>query len=173
MAEDRFWTIIETSTPKFLFTYPKYLKRLKATLESLPPDEIMAFDERRRELLARSYTWKLWAAAYVIGGGCGDDSFDYFRSWLISSGRDLFTRTVANPDSLATNTDLRRWMHDIPEFEQFDYVAAEAYESVTGNTMRAPDTLARALEPSGAPWDEDDPGTISAQVPMLAAKCDF
>lgn len=48
-----------------------------------------------------SYKNKLWAAAYVINGGCSDDGFDYFRGWLIAAGRETFVRALEDPDSLA------------------------------------------------------------------------
>ena len=34
------------------------------------------------------------------GGGCGDDSFDYFRSWLIMQGKDTFERVLREPERL-------------------------------------------------------------------------
>ncbi|MFC9245678.1 DUF4240 domain-containing protein [Streptomyces sp. NPDC057136] len=51
--------------------------------------------------MADSCTNPLWAAAYVINGGCSDDGFDYFRGWLIAQGREVFERTAADPDALA------------------------------------------------------------------------
>ena len=43
----------------------------------------------------------LRAAASLILGGCSDDGFEYFRGWLIAQGREVFERSVADPDSLA------------------------------------------------------------------------
>lgn len=43
----------------------------------------------------------LWAAAFVLMGGCSDDSFMDFRSWLILQGRDAIEAIVRDPDSLA------------------------------------------------------------------------
>jgi hypothetical protein len=51
--------------------------------------------------MARSYVAQLWAAAFVINGGCSDDGFEYFRGWLITRGREVFERALADPDSLA------------------------------------------------------------------------
>jgi hypothetical protein len=45
--------------------------------------------------------WDLWAAAYLIGGGCSDDSFMDFRAGLIAQGRDWYERAAASPDALA------------------------------------------------------------------------
>lgn len=41
------------------------------------------------------------AAASLILGGCSDDGFEYFRGRLIAQGREVFERSVADPDSLA------------------------------------------------------------------------
>ena len=54
------------------------------------------FDEYQRA----SYKNKLWAAAYVINGGCSDDGFDYFRGWLTAMGKEVFFAALADPDSL-------------------------------------------------------------------------
>jgi len=70
-----------------------------------------------------SYKMKLWAAAYVINGGCSDDGFEYFRGWLIAQGREVFLNALANPDSLA-EVDVRM---DEAEYEPMLYVGGEAY----------------------------------------------
>jgi hypothetical protein len=43
----------------------------------------------------------LWAAAYTLLGGCSDDSFMDFRSWLLLQGRDAIEAVVRDPDVLA------------------------------------------------------------------------
>ena len=50
--------------------------------------------------MAGSYWTPLWAAAYVINGGCSDDGFDYCRGWLILQGREVFEHVVADPRTL-------------------------------------------------------------------------
>jgi hypothetical protein len=57
---------------------------------SRPAEEIVAAQQVLWDLMAESYTNPLWAAAYVINGGCSDDGFDYFRGWLIAQGREVF-----------------------------------------------------------------------------------
>jgi hypothetical protein len=36
----------------------------------------------------------------LINGGMSDDGFTDFRYWLISRGRDVYERALADPDSL-------------------------------------------------------------------------
>jgi len=68
---------------------------------------------------------KLWAAAYVINGGCSDDGFEYFRGWLIAQGQDVFLSALADPDSLST-VDLDA-EDDAAENEEMLYAGVEAY----------------------------------------------
>jgi hypothetical protein len=37
----------------------------------------------------------------VVNGHCSDDSFENFRCWLVSMGRDVYENALANPDSLS------------------------------------------------------------------------
>ena len=168
MPEAEFWKLIDDARPKLLYSQDKHLAALRKSLARLTPESIVAFNERRGELLARSYDWKLWAAAYVIGGGCGDDGFDYFRSWIISQGRAFFERTVEDPDSLAQDKRVGIWLDDLPEFELFDYAAHEAYEAVTGTEM-PPGTIHHREEPTGEQWDEEDDESLRRLVPRLMA----
>lgn len=66
-------------------------------LTDVPPAEIVAFQRALDDRLAESYTWDLWAAAYIINGGCSDDGFDYFRGWLIALGRARVSERAARP----------------------------------------------------------------------------
>jgi hypothetical protein len=48
-----------------------------------------------------AYTRSLWGAAYVMHGGCSDDSFSDFRATLISHGRTIYDAALADTESLA------------------------------------------------------------------------
>ncbi|MGA5421130.1 DUF4240 domain-containing protein [Streptomyces lavendulocolor] len=45
----------------------------------------------------------MWAAAYLIGGGCSDDSLMGFRAGVIGLGRVWFEWVAADPDGLAAH----------------------------------------------------------------------
>ncbi len=94
-------------------------------LSTLSAAEILAFERRCSSYFADSRTWRLWGAAYLIHGGAPDDTFDYFRSWLIGRGRTVYESALKNPDTLA----------DVATPEAIDdvvYSAGQtAYESVT------------------------------------------
>ena len=89
--------------------------------------------------MADAYTWDLWGAAYLINGGCSDDGFAYFRSWLISRGRAAYEEAVRDPDSLADLVDPDR---DDYEFEDLWGLALVVYEERTGEDHRRPRAVA-------------------------------
>ena len=76
----------------------------------------------------RLHLGSLSVLAYLINGGCSDDGFAYFRSWLISRGRAAYAAAVRNPDSLAGLVDPDR---DDYEFEDLWGIAQEVYEERT------------------------------------------
>lgn len=55
----------------------------------------------RRELsrINRLDIWQL--CSLLAGQPCGDDSFNYFRRWLILQGETIFKVIIANPDDMA------------------------------------------------------------------------
>jgi hypothetical protein len=57
-------------------------------LRALDPAAIVSFGQHFRDVRNAAYTWPLWAAAYVIEGGCSDDGFLDFRAGLVLQGHD-------------------------------------------------------------------------------------
>lgn len=162
MDASKFWSLVEASfaerTPE-LSNQPAILQE---KLESLSAEEIVAFDRIFEELHADAYRWDLWAAAYIIEGGCSDDGFTDFRSGLIGLGRAVYEAALADPNTLAQQST--RGV-DFSNEEMF-YAAKQAYESVTGEEMPSHDVAHRA-EPLGERWEE---GTVEGKYPALAAK---
>ena len=129
-------------------------------LAGLSPAAIVAFQRLLDERLDESYTWDLWAAAYLINGGCSDDGFDYFRGWLIGQGEGAYRDALRDPETLLAIAE------PDTEGEAMLYVAIEAYERLTGEEL-PPRPHARRAEPAGAPWDEE---SVGAKYPRLAAR---
>jgi len=73
---------------------------LKALLLEVPATAIMAFDRLFEHYVDQAYRNDLWAAAYIINGGCSDDGFEYFRRWLIGQGEAVYTAALRDPESL-------------------------------------------------------------------------
>ncbi|HEY6815918.1 MAG TPA: DUF4240 domain-containing protein [Croceibacterium sp.] len=166
---DRFWKIIErTRSPDG--DQERQMAALAAELSAMPPDEIEAFGAVFDRLLIESYSWDLWGAAHVIMGGASDDSFDYFRVWLISRGRSVFEAARANPDELAAL--IPAGFDEAAEFELLAYVAADAWAEKTGDdptNMPRPAYPTYPDEPMGEPFDESS-GDLAERYPRLWAR---
>lgn len=119
ITEDRFWDIIERSEKG---------DKLVDILSELTVDEIFGYRFWWEHFVRISYTEELWAVAYIVMNGCSDDSFDYFRFWLIARGRTVFLDAMKNPDSLCDEFDFIMNPEEryLPEKELYDYAIYEA-----------------------------------------------
>ncbi|RKZ44557.1 MAG: hypothetical protein DRR00_27955 [Candidatus Parabeggiatoa sp. nov. 3] len=90
MNIDKFWTMIDYSKNQSDHGTNQQSEKLAEVLHKLEPQELIDFNNIYYQLHAKACTFNLWGAAYVINGGCSDDGFHYFRSWLISQGKDIF-----------------------------------------------------------------------------------
>jgi hypothetical protein len=181
---DEFWTIVEAARTGVADTATEADEVADALVELLSgfiPARIVAFELALDEVTSEAYRLDLWAAAYLMNGGCSDDCFDYFRGWLIAQGRDVWDAALADPDSLAdiVSADL--------EDESFDgegllVAASRAYKRVAGDDARFWDALerARATDPTADAQPEDPSGRefdfdfdnhdqMRAHLPRLAA----
>lgn len=87
MTLDQFWNIVEKVHRDSGGAMDRKCELLDAALRQLSLDEVHSFHRHFNECEDRAYSWELWAAAYIIGGGCSDDAFSDFRATLISMGR--------------------------------------------------------------------------------------
>ena len=164
MTIDEFWSLIEKIDRDAGGDMDRKCELLTDELRKLPPAEVKAFSEHFDDCEDRAYTWELWAAAYIVGGGCSDDTFSDFRATLISKGRDTFERILANPEALA-DTDVNE---DTAFYEGFQYPITEVYEEMTGELPLRAKPYPRA--PSGKEFDEQ---TVGQLYPKLAEKHGF
>ncbi|WP_342210876.1 LysR family transcriptional regulator [Streptomyces sp. DH-12] len=114
----------------------------------------------------------LWAAAYVINGGCSDDGFDYFRGWLIAQGREVFERAVARPGALADLPVLRASAADghCLECGEALSIVWNARIRATGRRLAGDASTIRypELDPTGD-FDFDDHAETTRRLPRPAA----
>jgi hypothetical protein len=119
----------------------------------------------------------LWQAAYLIEGGCGDDGFMDFRDGLVLQGRAVFTRAVADPDSLADVPVIRAMAADKGwvGFESLSYLVRRAYEQVMGEVGSLDSAMDEALRdvvrpdaPTGESWDGEDDDANRRHLPRLS-----
>lgn len=161
---------------------------LKDELARRPVKEIVGFQVCLDRVCEQAFTWDLWAAAErILGGWCSDDGFCYFRLWAVGLGHTAFERAVQDPDTLAETPEVRRlagrprgaWGDHWPEWEELDYVAAEAHEQTTracgefATFHEAVDVLQRDDEalrdPLGKQWDVRDAVEASRRLPQLSS----
>jgi hypothetical protein len=167
MSEDQFWAII-ASTTAYESDPDAQLAALHAALSRLSVEQVLAYEATFDQLMRRSYSWDLWGAAYLINGGASDDGFEYFRCWLISRGREVFERSVADPDSLADIVPMDAT--DGLDFELFAYVAREVWGEKTGQASNlmpnAAPMMYPDLQPSGVKF-ETDGSSLARRYPKL------
>lgn len=137
MDTDRFWTVIESARAGGPDGKPgdkPFDEALVDLLAALSKEDILEFQTRFDEIHDAVYRWDVWAAAYLIGGGCSDDSFMDFRAGLIALGREWYERTAADPDSLAEHPAVIEAAADggyeALFYEEVNYVASTAFERV-------------------------------------------
>jgi hypothetical protein len=160
MQLDQFWQFVEMAKAKADGDTEARVDALRSVLSGLSPAELQSFQNHYDRLIAMAYRWDLWAAAYIINGGCSDDGFRYFRDWLISEGRSTFENALKDPDSLADLPHV-----DPAELESFGYVVSELYEQKGGGKLAFVST--ESPEPAGTPWEEDEVGSL---LPRLDEK---
>ena len=94
MTLDAFWQLIEAEKDSAGADVEARVHALRSVLSGLSGDELQAFQNHFDRQVSESYRWDLWAAAYIINGGCSDDGFIDFRYWLISEGREIFQNSL-------------------------------------------------------------------------------
>ena len=143
-----------------------------ALLATRPPAEIVAAQQVLWDLLAFSYQNPLWAAAYLINGGCSDDGFDYFRGWLLLQGQEVFEAAVADPDSLAALPAVVSAAESGMEFECEAALSIPWDAHLTATGMKLPEDAFTIRYPDLDPdWDFefDDSAELAVRLPRLAA----
>lgn len=164
MDEEAFWGIVERSHG--------VEEELADILRHLQPEEIAQFERRFLDKRILAYRWDIWAAAYWLGGGCSDDGFMDFRSGLIFLGRERFEAVLKNPDELADIVG----QPGIPYLfaEHLQYVAGDAYEQKTAQSIYDAIEVPRAPELSNDPgsgyFDFNDVEEMRQRFPRLVAK---
>ncbi|MFE9652574.1 DUF4240 domain-containing protein [Micromonospora sp. NPDC006431] len=170
MRTDDFWQLIDRARAGGGGEPAAVAARAVALLAERDPTEIVGYAHHQRRVLAASYRVDLWGAAYLINGGASDDGFEYFRGWLMTQGRAVFAKAVADPDSLAELPQVRAAALSGEEFECEDMLAVpwEAYRKATATELPAD------RDPVPVPdlndfWDFDDEEEARRRLPRLAA----
>ena len=166
MEEQAFWNFIAQARQQSESTedVPEVLAEI---LSKQSIEQIIEFDVVFSHFLRQSYQSRLWAAAYIVNGGCADDGFEYFRCWLIAQGKENYEKVLIDPEYLAELTD----DFDL-DCEPMLYVGSMAFEMKTGKDFDAYHDLREIKGHIAYPditidWNED---TVGALFPGLTAK---
>ena len=170
MTHEQFWQIIADSRTDFApnrrdGNMDLQAERLEELLSAMPDDAVQEFDRIFTQLFFDAYRWDLWAAAYIIEGGCSDDGFMDFRYWLISMGRDVYEAATADPESLA-ETAARPGV-EVCAFEEFGSIASRVLEERDVPEPAQPSGYRHPADPAGDQWEDDD---LPQRFPKLWAK---
>ncbi|HEX5637814.1 MAG TPA: DUF4240 domain-containing protein [Gammaproteobacteria bacterium] len=161
MDEPKFWSIVQHAHDESDGDMDEKCEAIKNSVAGLPKEEAIAFSRYFDEMMDKAYSWPLWAAAYIINGGCGDDSFSDFRASLISRGHQSFESAIANPESLVDEEA----DEDTLFYEGYQYAVTDGVETSAGfvpdRVMPHPD------DPSGKEWEEEK---VYELFPKLSAK---
>jgi Protein of unknown function (DUF4240) len=170
MRTDDFWAVIDRATADRPGSPGEVAKRAIAELATRGPEEIVAWGRHLDKVMVASGKEDLWAAAYLINGGCSDEGFDNFRGWLIAHGRDVLARSVREPDSLAEMPAVREAAMNGAFFEAAEVltIASEAHEEATGTALPASESPATRPDPAML-WDFDNEEEMGRRLPRLSA----
>ncbi|MBD2714174.1 DUF4240 domain-containing protein [Microvirga sp. STR05] len=169
MDKEQFWQLVEAAKTEAQGDQQLQEQILIDHLAQLEPAQIVAFECRLRECLLEADHFNIIAAQKIIDGYVSDDTYLYFRCWLIGQGETVFTNALQNADSLASVMD-----EGYQDFEELLYVATKAFEQRTGKTDED-DTFPRSIaseqgldydfgsETKGEDWTEN-------QLPKMLPK---
>ena len=163
MTLDEFWAVIDRVRVTAPDSPDGKCETLKTELGKLSLPDLQSFARHFSECFIRAYTYELWGAAYIIGGGCGDNSFMDFRQTLVMQGRDFFEAALANPDDLADADYCEDNENNYPFYQGYGYAAQKLIEAKGGEMP----VLQLPEQPSGYRWQEEE---LQRLYPKLYAK---
>jgi hypothetical protein len=160
MTEERFWGLVEQARDGDSSASPDQMAEI---LTPLSDEDVSDFGALFYSKVCDLNQWRLWGAGYVIAGGMSDDSFHYFRSWIVGKGRSVFEIALNNPDGLGSFVD----DPDVNN-ELLEYVAVEILER-RGKQEDPRDRSVRRADgqPTGEPFDEE---TVGDDFPRLTSQ---
>jgi len=173
-GSEALWEVIDRTRPP-LIDPAAHAEAMTVALVAAGKPTTVEVGRQFDATMVRLNRWDLWGAAYLLLGGCGDDSFEYLRAWIIGRGAEHVERAVADADGYVAHLlagvegdheGIAQRTDDLAvlDGEPLLYAVGKAHEQLTGTWGPAQEP--RSHEPQGEPWDEDE---LLAQFPRLAA----
>lgn len=170
-----FWQFIELARAEATHDRP-FASVLVDTLAASSTETVLAYELTFTAMHGALYRWDVWAAAYLIGGGCSDDSFMDFRAGVIAQGRFWYERVLASPDGFAEHPVAQEGEPELLEEIAFDeetnYAAFRAFSLLAGSEAEWESVLGAGDETEsdmGEDFDFDDDDEMRRRLPALAA----
>ena len=162
MNETAFWQLIESSSSPD--DCRGRASAIQATLEGMDVAEVASYCKHFDTCCNALYRWDLWAIAYLMMGGSSDDTFEYFRCWVISQGQAAYEAALADPAAFAMTLDPT--VNGYWGCEDLLYAGGSAYKALTGK-YGLPRTAPPIMSPAGEEWDEE---RVADLYPAVAAR---
>lgn len=143
---DRFWEIIDQTVSTG--SGDEQIAALKELLSELSDEDLIWFAGDYQRAQNALDVRMLSIAADLAIYWCSDDGQVYFRSWVISKGREAYEALRANPDNLASFLPKPEDRDSFNlEFEEFAYVAGDVWRERNGEMMPF-------VNASADPWEK-------------------
>ncbi|MEO6630103.1 MAG: DUF4240 domain-containing protein [Mucilaginibacter sp.] len=171
MDEHEFWKIVDYAFSTSDGNMKRQAQVITQKLLQYKPKQIVDFEIMLSKKIIEANDFKIIAADKIIDGSVSDDTFLYFRCWLIGLGQNTFEQTIKNPDYLAEVID----KGVVPDFEDLLYVSTTAYRNKTG-VKKEDDTFPRNVAfTKGLNYDFGGPKTtgkdcMESELPGLYPK---
>lgn len=130
MDQSQFWQIIEQAKQESGGDGERQVELVKSQLNMLPLEDVKAFERIYQFYHGRSYNKWLWRAIDQFVGFVSDDSFHYFRAWLIAQGEGIFREVVQHPGRVGEFVDPDNYW-----LEELNYVAYDVYKHRAGQDL--------------------------------------
>jgi hypothetical protein len=163
LEKKEFWRLIEKSRD---FDQAEWLTE---ELVQRGLKEALDFEFLFQQLMNTSYQSRLWGAAFVLMDGCSDDTFDYFRGWLIGQGEEIYNKVMEDHEFLAEYINEDNLDDEgFPQNEELLSVGMDTYTLIKTGDIEWDDDiydeLVEALDKKGLQsvtdiefdWEEDD-----------------
>jgi len=128
MKVEDFWKLLNAAVKESNGNMDIQANLLEASLSQMDTTHIVNFEEILREKIIECDEYKVMAAAKIINDFVSDDSYLYFRCWIIGMGKEVYEKALTNPDSLSSKIN----RDEIADYEQLLYVATKAYSEKVG-----------------------------------------
>ncbi len=166
MDEKQFWEIIRISRD-ISIDNEDFVNKAKNELLKFSEKDIIEFEAIFRKSILDLEHYNIEALMYLLNGYVSDDSYLYFRCWLISLGKEIYIKLIKQTDEMLEIFKSKNIEYEDNELEEFLYLSTDAFEEKTGkeedDTFPRDICFERGLDydfndnaPKGDDWEEED-----------------